>query len=541
MDLGQRRLKDLMQPERVWQLTVDGLPSDFAPLASLDARPNNLPVQSTALIGRERDVESVKRLLASHRDVTISGAGGVGKTRLALQVGADLIDRYERGVWFADLAPISDGAFVPSVIAKALKVAQSGDSIEAAIVGALEQSESLIILDNCEHVLDSTARLVASILASCPRVKMLNTSRQPLGIEGEAVFRLPSLSVPPAEPHISADSLQQHGATALFIQRATTSDARFALTDESAPIIADICRRLDGIPLAIELAAARVRVLSLPSIAQRLDDRFKILTGGSRTALPRQKTLTALIDWSYGLLSAREQTIFARLGIFAGGFTLASTHAVCSDEGDDETAMLDLLTSLTDKSLILAETSGERERYRMLESTRAYALDNLSARGERDRFARRHAGHFRIVARDVYQTSRAEPSELWLARNEPEMDNLRAALIWSLTQGNDPSAGAEIAGWVMPLWSAVSLTAEATGWVDLALHRVDVATNPQAVAQLRLALSAVSYGEPAKDLAARALETFERAHDAAGAADALSWMAFHLTQMCRPQDADEAL
>jgi predicted ATPase/class 3 adenylate cyclase len=541
VDLGQRRLKDLMQPERVWQLTFAGLPSAFAPLASLDARPNNLPVQPSALVGRERDLDSVKRILASNRIVTISGAGGVGKTRLALQIGADLIDRFERGVWFADLAPISDGTFVPSAVAKALKIAQSGDSIEAAIIHALERSELLLILDNCEHVLDAAATLAETILTRSPRVKLLLTSRQPLGIAGEAVFRLPSLSMPAAASKLTVDELQRHGATALFIQRATTSDARFCLTDAAAPIVADICRRLDGIPLAIELAAARVRVLSLPNLARRLDDRFKLLTGGSRTALPRQKTLTALIDWSYGLLDAREQALFARLGIFAGSFTLSAALAVCSDEGADDVEVLDLLASLTDKSLLLAETGGDPERFRMLESTRAYALDTLAARGERDLIARRHAQHYRLVALDAYQTSRAEPSEPWLARNEPEIDNLRAALGWAFAQDDDPTLAAHMAGAIMPLWSAVGLTAEARLWIDLALGRTDALANPRAAAQLWLALSAVGYGEPARELAARALETFERLHDAAGSADALYWMAFHLSQIGRLHEAEDAM
>jgi predicted ATPase/class 3 adenylate cyclase len=458
-DLGLRRLKDLMRPEHVWQVTITGLPADFAPLTSLDARPNNLPIQTTPLLGRDGELGAVKQLLASRQCVTISGAGGVGKTRLAVQVGADLIDRFEDGARFVDLAPISDAGLVPSVIAQALEVNQSGDSVEAAVLLSLKRRQLLLILDNCEHLLDTTASFADSILKNCPQVQVLATSRQPLGIAGEFVHRLSSLDVPDASTAITVDDVLRFGATALFAERAAAADSRFVLTADTAAIVADICRRLDGIPLAIELAAARVKVLSLRNLAVRVDERFKILTGGNRTALPRQKTLSALIDWSYGLLDAREQTFFNRLGIFAGGFGLDAAIAVCSGDGIDEADGLELLSSLIDKSPISADTSRERERYRLLESTRAYALEKLEASRQSDALASRHAAYFRLFARAAYGSSREQPTETWLPDQEPDIDNLRAALGWSLQKGNDAETGADIAGACVQLWSAVGARA----------------------------------------------------------------------------------
>jgi class 3 adenylate cyclase len=290
VDLGLRRLKDLTEPEHVWQLDVAGLPANFPPLSSLDARPNNLPVQLTHLIGREQDVDELKALITTHRLVTLFGSGGVGKTRLALQVVAELIDHYPDGVWFADLAPISDPELVASVVARTLGMSQAQDRrVDDGIVEWLKRKKLVLVLDNCEHLVEAVARLADSIMRSCPDVRIVATSRQALGVDGEVVHRLPSLTVPASAADLQAAEAQHFGAIALFVERASAADTRFLLTDDSAPIIADICRRLDGIPLAIELAAARVKVLAIPNLAKRLDDRFKLLTGGSRTALPRQK------------------------------------------------------------------------------------------------------------------------------------------------------------------------------------------------------------------------------------------------------------
>ncbi|HXW77564.1 MAG TPA: tetratricopeptide repeat protein, partial [Candidatus Eremiobacteraceae bacterium] len=430
---------------------------------------------------------------------------------------------------------------VPSVVAQALEVQQSGDAVEASVLRAVKEKELLLILDNCEHLLDASASFADAVLKHCPQVRVLATSRQPLGIVGEYVHRLPSLEVPDAATTATVDDVQRCGATALFVERAAAADSRFALTTESAPIIADICRRLDGIPLAIELAAARVRVLSLRNVANRLDERFKILTGGNRTALPRQKTLSALIDWSYGLLDAREQTLFNRLGIFAGEFGIDAASAVCCGEGIDDADILELLSSLTDKSLILADTSREHERYRLLESTRAYALEKLKAAGEDGKLAACHARYFRGIARAAYELQRARPSEVWLAQYEPDIDNIRSALTWALLEDHDPILGAQIAGACGQLWSAAGLAGEARGWARSALEHIDAAAHPEAAAPVWLTLAGLGVGPDFHEMAARACEVFASQGDRAGTADALYWLAWQSTDLGKDDEAEDAI
>ena len=275
----------------------------------------------------------MKALLSQHKLLTLSGSGGVGKTRLALQVGAEILDQYSDGVWLADFAPITDPELVSSIIAKEIGMPQvEGRRIDESIPQWLRRKNLLLILDNCEHVLEAVAAIADGITRSCSDVRLLATSRQALGVSGEEVLRLPSLDVPHKITDLTPAAVMEFGAVVLFVDRARSIDKSFALTDDNAPIVAEICRRLDGIPLALELAAARVKILSIPNLAQRLNERFKLLTGGSRTALPRQKTLGALIDWSYDLLTPQEQMLFNRVGIFAGGFSLDAATAVCSGE-----------------------------------------------------------------------------------------------------------------------------------------------------------------------------------------------------------------
>jgi predicted ATPase/class 3 adenylate cyclase len=551
-DLGEHRLKDLVEREHVWQLTIETLQTEFPALRSLDARPNNLPIQRTSFVGREQDIADVTELLERHRLLTLAGSGGVGKTRLALQVGAELLDRYPDGVWFVDLAPISDPELVSSVTAHALGMRQQqGRRVDEAIAHWLKPKKLLLIFDNCEHVLEPVAKLAASILATAPEVAILATSRQPLDIAGEAAHRLPSLPLPGDVAGLTVDEALRYGAIALFADRAKVADTRFALTDDAAPIVAEICRRLDGIPLAIELAAARVRVLSIRTLAQRLDERFRLLTGGSRDALPRQKTLHALIDWSYDLLTPQEQLLFARLGVFAGGFSLDAATAVCAfchpepldsardklSRRIDEIDILDLLASLTDKSLVVADTSGEHERYRLLESTAAYALEKLSAAGEREALARRHAEYFRDQAPDIAERSGTGSMSAWLAGIELELDNDRAALAWALTRGNDAVLGGAIAGALSALWSNAGLAVEGRYWISLALERVNEAEEPHVAARLWLALSALSSGQRRHDATERAMRLYASLGDARGTARAQHNLGIALFQMGRLDEA----
>src|SRR5579872_3668288 len=541
VDLGSHRLKDLTEAEQVWQLTIEGLPADFPPLKSLDTIPNNLPIQPTSFRGREHDLEEVKSLLKQHRLVTLFGSGGVGKTRLALQVGAEVLDHYPDGVWLADFAPITDPQLVSSVIAKELGMTQAeGRRVDESIPQWLKRKKLLLILDNCEHVLETVAGLADAIIRSCSDVRMMATSRQALDIGGEVVYRLPSLATPEKPAGLLCAEALEYGAIVLFADRAKAAENRFSLTDDNAPIVAEICRRLDGIPLAIELAAARVKVLSIPNLAQRLNDRFKILTGGSRTALPRQKTLSALIDWSYDLLTAQEQTLFQRLGIFAGGFSLDAATAVCG-EGMDELDVLDLLSSLTDKSLVVAETGGRQECYRLLESTRAYALDKLIAAADHERLARRHCEYFRNHAEEADKRYGVGSTAAWLASLEPELDNYRAVLAWALKDKHDIALGGAVAGALEWLWYNGGLNAEGRYWIGRAQVGLDESAHPEVAARLWRALSRLSEANMKYDCAERAVTLYRALGDQRGTAWALSHMAFGLSQMGREEEANEAI
>ena len=356
-DLGPHRLKDLGRPEQVFQLEADFLPSAFPPLASLDNPdlPNNLPGQLSAFIGRERELAAVRTLAASARLVTLTGSGGSGKTRLALEAAVELLDVALDGVWFVDLAVVTDGEQVPGAVAAALELPDhSGPAVLGSILEVLTGQDAVILLDNCEHVIDDAARFCEQVIRYCPRVRFLATSREPLGIEGERVYPVPPMSLPPRDA-ISAADLAGSDSVTLFVERARSHEPGFVLDDAAAPLVATICRRLDGIPLALELAAARLSSMSLWHLSERLDQRFRLLTGGSRNALPRQQTLQATVDWSFDLLSVAERETMRRLSVFAGGFELEAAEAICAAGVIDAIDVMDLLGSLVDKSLVVAE------------------------------------------------------------------------------------------------------------------------------------------------------------------------------------------
>lgn len=360
-DLGPHRLKDLGRPEQVFQLEAGFLPADFPPLTSLDNPdlPNNLPGQLSAFIGRERELAEVRVLTGAARLVTLTGPGGSGKTRLALQAAVELLETALDGVWFAELAAVTDGDQVPGAVAAALELPDhSGPGVLASVLEVLSCEDVVIVLDNCEHVIEEAARFCAQVIRYCPRVRFLATSREPLGIEGERVYRVPSMSLPPKDA-ISAADLAASDSVQLFAERARAHEPRFVLDDAAAPLVATICRRLDGIPLALELAAARLSSMSLLHLSERLDQRFRLLTGGSRNALPRQQTLQATVDWSFDLLSSAEREAMRRLSIFAGGFELEAAEAICAADEIDAVDVMDLIGSLVDKSLVLAERGSE--------------------------------------------------------------------------------------------------------------------------------------------------------------------------------------
>ena len=462
-DLGEHRLKDLTRPEYVFQLVAPELASEFPALRSLESLANNLPLQMTSFIGREREIEEIVELLGTHRLVTLVGSGGIGKTRTSLQVAANLLDGSGNGVWFVELAPLASGEYIPAAVAQALGLSlpPEGDSV-ANLIKVIKSWQALLVLDNCEHLIEGAVHFISAVIRGCPKIAVLASSRQGLGVAGEMTFRLPSLAVDDGTVGVVTNAREGAvaPAIALFVERANAADRHFTLTDENAPIIVEICRRLDGIPLAIELAAARIKMLSPQQLRDRLDERFRVLTGGSRDVLPRQKTLRALIDWSHDLLDDRERMLFRRLGIFVNGFTLEAATAVGTSDDLDELDLFDVLASLVDKSLVLAEPAGDALRYRMLESTRAYAREKLDAAGESHDGALRHLRHLRdrfVDERErVMRTGRAEPMDQLIAI---ELEDLRAALDWGMANGEAILASEPLAA-VGREWHAFALAGE---------------------------------------------------------------------------------
>jgi len=414
VDMGERRLKDIQRPERLYQLSVPDLPSAFASLKTLESFPHNLPTQLTAFIGREKEIAEIKALLGSSRLVTLTGSGGTGKTRLSIEAGAQELAGFPDGVWMIELAPLSDPAQIIPALAQAFGLQESPFSPLASLVADyLRGKELLLILDNCEHLIAACARLADDLLHQCARLKILASSREALGIAGEMAYRTPSL----------ADS----ESTSLFAERARAANPQFSLTDSNASSIAQICARLDGIPLAIELAAARTKLLSVDQIAARLDDRFKLLTGGSRTALPRQQTLRALIDWSYDMLSEEERALLRRLSVFAGGWTFEAAEFVYANYD-----VLELLTQLVNKSLVVVDNDGsESTRYHLLETIRQYARDKLFDAGESSEARCIHGKYFLQMAETAEPLLDRADSRKLISLLEDERGNVRVALEWT--------------------------------------------------------------------------------------------------------------
>ena len=470
-DLGLHRLKDLAQPERVFQVLGDDLREEFPPLRSLGRFDNNLPQQLTSLIDRDDEVGTVTRLLASTRAVTLAGSAGIGKTRVALQAGAELLDVFSDGVWFVDFAAHGNAASMIAGIASVFGLRERpGDAFERTVLTYLGRKHLLLILDNCEHLVTETARIATAILHAAPRVSLVVTSRQPLGIERECVYRLPSLAVPAPGIRLSAQTALRYGAVRLFVERGMAAARTFALHEENAATIGDIVRRLDGIALAIELAAARMQALSPAQLAGRLDERFRLLSGGNRGALPRQQTMRAAIAWSFDLLSEAEQSLFEQLTIFSGGWSGEAAVAICTD-GGTACAIADALATLVDKSLVVCDAAGP-PRYRLLESIREYGLQRLEASGKTESVARRHAMYFAAFAQRADIAFDRTPDLVWFADVGLELDNVRAALDWSIERQHDPALGAALAAALRPFW-AVKAPVEGHRWLERAEPAVD--------------------------------------------------------------------
>ena len=452
-------------------------------VTALEKPRHNLPVPLTSFIGREREIAEVKRRLSPEgagegvRLLTLTCAGGSGKTRLALQAAAEVLSAFSDGVWFVEFAPLSDPALVPQTVVTTLGlIEQAGHPPLIVLTDFLENKQALLLLDNCEHLIQACAQLAETLLRACPMLHMLATSREALGVPGEVIFGVPTLSTPDAHQLPTLEALSHYEAVRLFVERAHAAAPGFTLTRDNAPAVAQVCHHLDGIPLALELAAARVKLLRVEQIASRLDDRFRLLTSGARTALPRHQTLQALIDWSYDLLSERERVLLQRLSVFAGGWTLEAAEAVGADPhvgpGADTLVspyeVLDLLTHLVNKSLIVAERQqGQETRYRMLETIRQYAREKSWAAGEGEMMRQRHLAYFVELAERAEPNLRAWDMVMWLDRLEAELDNIREAIAWALE--SDIEAELRLAGALWWFWHIRGHKSERVEWLERAL------------------------------------------------------------------------
>jgi predicted ATPase/class 3 adenylate cyclase/DNA-binding CsgD family transcriptional regulator len=470
-DLGAHELRGVPRPERVVQLCHPDLCNEFPPLRTLkNVAVKRLPVALTSFVGREAELTQIHEILSGNRLVTLTGAGGAGKTRLAIQIAAQMAGEFGDGVWYVDLAPITDPELVPLTVARAFGLPdQPGRSTMDTLTRFLAHRQMLLVLDNCEHLLDASAALVNALLATAAGLTLLTTSREPIGVAGEVSWRVPSLS-------LRDESID------LFTDRARHARPEFVVTDDNAAVVAEICARLDGLPLAIELAAARVRALSLAEILESLHDRFRLLTGGARTAVRRQQTLRASVDWSHALLTEPERVLFRRLAVFYGGFDLDAAQMVAGSGAVERYQVLDQLALLVDKSLVVADESGGRTRYRLLETVRQYALEKLGESGEADAVRARHRDHYTAMAA-VLDAPAGRDYEQCLEQAEIEIDNLRAAFGWS-RENSDVELALTLASSLQPLWVTRGRLREGLAWFDATLADLD-AHHPAVTAAVR--------------------------------------------------------
>ena len=443
-DLGERRLKDLIQPIQIYQVLSKGLRSEFPPLLTLDARPNNLPLQLTSFIGRQNEIQNIKSLINDSHLLTLMGSGGAGKSRLALQTGADIIDNFSNGVWIVELAQLSEPSYILPEIASALNISlDPKKNIKDVVLDFLREKEMLLILDNCEHMIDECASIINTLLRFCKKLKIIASSREALRITGENTYRVPSFKLPDLKKSKTVQEISEYEAVRLFVDRAVAIKNDFKITDSNANKVARLVSQLDGIPLAIELAAARVKVLTVEEIYEKLSNRFSLLTGGNRTALPRQKTLRAMIDWSYDLLSPSEKILFERLSVFSYGWNLDAAEEICSDEKIESYEILDLLSNLVDKSIVIVKESGDENRFNMLETIRQYGSEKLNISEDKMKIQKKHFDVYSGFMDNAELKLNGDEQKEWLIKYDSEIDNIREGLKWAVN--NDPEAALQLA------------------------------------------------------------------------------------------------
>lgn len=506
----------------------DAQGGDDAADATDIASPNNLPSEVTSFVGREREVHEVERLLAEFRLVTLTGPGGSGKTRVSLRVARRVMRRFPHGVWFAELAPLTDPSLVPLVVSASIGVREeAARSVLDVLIESLGSKHVLVVLDNCEHLIEATARFAASLLRACPNVRILATSQEALNVAGERLWSAPPLSLPDAESPRSPDQLEASEAVRLFVERAVMHSPRFELTPENADAVARICMRLDGIPLALELAAARVKVLSVEQIAERLDDRFRLLTGGGRGVDARQRTLRGTLDWSHELLTGLERIVFRRLAVFAGGCSLDAAELVCAGGEVDAFEVLDLLARLADKSLVASDEVRGVSRFRMLQTIRHYGLDRLVESGEEDTVRQRHGRFFLDFAEGAEREMGGALQSVWLAKLDQEHDNLRGALEWYRSTGDD-NRMLRLTGALAKFWYIHGHEREGRSWLDASLRRPggsDAARAKALVGAGSLARVQRDY-DSAEKLVRESLDLWRSLGDEVGLANALNHLGF---------------
>lgn len=474
-DLGEYNLHDHQRTEHIFQPVVTDLPSDFPPLNTPDLIRNNLPLALTSFIGRQAEIETLERLLWQSRLLTVAGPGGAGKTRLASQVAQHVLGSFPDGVWFIDLAPLSNPGLLSLHVINTLGLREEACiEPDRTLINILRDKAMLLVLDNCEHLMPDVGQLAEVMLRGAPRLRILATSRERLGVSGEITWRIPPLSLPDSKAALTFEEIIQYEAVKLFQDRAAAVRPDFTLTRQNAAAVAQICIRLDGIPLAIELAAARVRALSVDDILARLDDRFRLLVG-SHIALPRQQTLRALIDWSYDLLTAKESMLFCRLSVFAGGWNLEAAEEVCSGGEIEAWEVMDLLSELIDKSFVIGETQNDRARYRFLETIHQFSKERLLEGNETSQFKQKHAAYFLNLAETAYGKMWGGEQADWLARLDEEHDNLRSALTWLSEVGGQAEMFLRMAGSLWRYWEIRGYLTEGRAWLEAAL-----AKNPDA-------------------------------------------------------------